>query len=185
MRRLLCLMMALVAVSCFVGNAAAADQDEEDVQEGEYGVMVTADIETQYGLGTSNVTIFSAIASKLDYGVHYVYFRSGQYDYCLAYSPDLSLSGTVFSGEDVTVVTYSTSSSYNSQASFSTSFESNFSLSAGSYLVWSDLGDYPTLYDRGEVDYEKLACVILASFGLYYLFHRLWVCICQRYINVG
>ena len=147
------------------------------------GIMVTADISSQYGLGTSNIEIFGAIASKLDYGVHYVYYRDGQYDYCLAYSDSLELSGTTFSGEDVTIVTYSTSSNYNSQATFSVDEEANFSLSAGRYLVWSDLGDYPILYDRGAEDYAKTACIILASFGLYYLFKHLWDSIRQRFVN--
>ena len=158
-------------------------EDDDTSGDSDPGIMVTADISSQYGLGTSNISIFGPIASKLGYGVHYVYYREGQYKYCLAYSPSLSLNGTNFTGENVTVVTYSTSTSTYSQATFTVTEEANFTLSAGSFLVWSDLGNYPTLYDRGTEDYAKTACVILASFGLYYLFKCLWASIRQRFLN--
>lgn len=159
----------------------------EGIRDGEPVTVVlsAANISPSYGVGTSNISIFGPIASKLDYGVHYVYWRESQYEYCFAYSDSLMLNGTRFSASSATVVSYNTSSSYQTQASFTVSTDTNFSLDAGDYLVWSDLGNYPVLYERGVEDYGKTACIILASFGLYYLFGRLWHSIRQRYLDVG
>lgn len=142
-------------------------------------ILPIAEITEGYGVGTSNINIFGPIASKLPYGVHYVYWRESQYVYCLAYGEDLIYENGSFSAEEVTVISYTTSSGYNSQATFDSGSETDFSLDPDNYLVWSDLGDYPTLYERGEVDYAQLACVILASFGLFMLFDRLVSC-CRR-----
>ncbi len=142
-----------------------------------------ADISPGYGVGTTNLSIFQGVAKKLPYGVHYVYYRESQYEYCLAYSRDLSLAGSRFTAPTATVVTYYTYTGGNSQPSFSVAEQSGFSLSAGSYLVWSDLGDYPSLYERGPEDYAKLTCVMLAAMQLFYLWCSLYTSIRQRYIN--
>ena len=137
----------------------------EGIRDGEPVTVVlsAANISPSYGVGTSNISIFGPIASKLDYGVHYVYWRESQYEYCFAYSDSLMLNGTRFSASSATVVSYNTNSSYQAQASFTVSTDTNFSLDAGDYLVWSDLGNYPVLYERGVEDYGKTACIILAS----------------------
>lgn len=142
-----------------------------------------ADISPGYGVGTTNLSIFQGVAKKLPYGVHYVYYRESQYEYCLAYSRDLSLAGSRFTAPTATVVTYYTYTGGNSQPSYSVVEQSGFSLSASSYLVWSDLGDYPSLYERGPEDYAKLACVMLAAMQLFYLWRSLYSSIRQRYIN--
>ncbi len=158
---------------------------QEGELNGDFALVAVpmASIDASYGVGTSNIAIFGPVAAKLPYGTHYVYWREGQYTYKFAYSASLALSGSRFTGSDVAVLTYQTYNSYNSQATFVRSSEASFSLDAGNYLVWSDLGDYPTLYERGGEDYAKTACIILASFGLYYLFHHMWADIRQRYID--
>ena len=173
--------MALLVLMLTVSFAAAAGEGNDEEILSPLGLA--ASIDPGYGVGTSNTAIFSGIAQKLPYGCHYVYWRSGQYVYSLAYSEALALSGSRFSADTVTVVSYQTSSGYNSQATFTVSEESDFTLSAGNYLVWSDLGSYPQLYSREGVDYAKTACIILCSFGLYYLFHHLWADIRQRYLD--
>ena len=162
---------------------ASADEEGGDALADDPGVSVLAGIDSEYGVGTSNTAIFAGVVSKLDYGQHYVYWREGQYLYCLAYSTSLSLAGSRFTADSVQVVQYRSYSGYQSQATFSTYTDSNFSLDAGNYLVWSDLGDYPELYERGAQDYAQLACVILASFGLYYLFSQLWQCLGRRFVE--
>lgn len=135
-----------------------------------------------YGVGTSNVSIFERVAQKLPYGTHYVYWRDSQYEYRLAYSADLTLSGTTFRAPSATVVSYTTNSGYNEQPTWDEWTESNLTVNAGNLLVYSDLGNYPTLYERGVVDYAKTACVILCSFALYYLFHHMWHATRQRFV---
>jgi len=149
------------------------------------GIELFGAIVNNYGVGTSYIQIFGGVASKLPYGTHYVYWRENQYEYKMAYSDSLILTGNRFSGTNVTVITYNTYTTSTTQATYYTATETNFSLFAGSYLVWSDLGNYPELYARGVMDYEKLTCIILASFGLYYCFRGLWHSIRQRYIDAG
>lgn len=158
-------------------NAAYYTTYEEKAGEGVYDIsedvmlLSAGSISGNYGVGTSNVAIFEGVVSKLPYGVHYVYWRDGQYAYHLAYGRELTLTGNRFSAPQVQMVTYSTYYGGGGQASFTSSTDNNFSLNAGNYLVWSDLGDYPQLETgKGMRDYAKAACVGLAVFGLYHLF---------------
>lgn len=113
-----------------------------------------------YGIGTSNTAIFSGVVSGLPLGVNYVYWREGRYEFSLAFGPDLALSGTTFSGSDVSVVTYNTYERDGQQPTFTSRVESNFTLDAHSWLVWSNLGDYPRLERRYE-RYEGITCLML------------------------
>lgn len=178
MRRFLCPIMILLALLLSISCAGATEGNENE--EILSPLSMDASIDPSYGVGTSNTAIFSGIVQKLPYGTHYVYWRPGQYDYRLAYAEGLTLSGAYFTADTVTVVSYRTSNGYNSQATFQVSQESGFTLQAGSYLVYSDLGSYPQLYSREGVDYAKTACVILCSFGLFYLFGHLWSSVRQR-----
>lgn len=154
----------------------------QEEQEGE-GVSLYSShsVPSDYGVGTSNINIFGPVASKLPYGTHYVYWRESQYEYRFAYGKSLEFDGSHFLGDSVEVVTYRTNTGYGSQATFVYSTESNFTLSPGSYLVWSDLGHYPTLYERGVQDYVHAACIGLAVLFLYRLFCGLWNSIRGRY----
>lgn len=130
-----------------------------------------------YGVGTSNLELFRGVVYTLPYGQHYVYFRTGQYDYRLAYSKDLSLSGTTFTGTNVTLITYNTYYTSGSQPTYTYSSQSSFSLSAGNYLVYSDLGYYPALTDRRIGDYAQASCVGLGVITLLYFLMRIRSCL--------
>lgn len=123
-----------------------------------------------YNLGTTYVGIFAGIAQKIPFGQSYVYWRDDQYSYKLAYG-EISLDGNVFqSSEPVTVVTYTTSSGYNSVYSFSERVDSDFTLSAGSALVYSDLGSYPDIFNRREMKFNVFtgyACSIAFAWVLF------------------
>ena len=106
--------------------------------------LTAEDVNDTYGVGTSNISIFGPVASKLPYGTHYVYWRDSQYVYKLAYSDEMSFDGSEFVAETATVITYTTSTGYNSQATYVVGSDTDFSLDPADYLVWSDLGDYPT-----------------------------------------
>lgn len=157
------LLLAFPARAYEVANDYFAYPVELDVpaEDGEEGIVTYAghSISGQYGVGTSQISIFEGLVSKLPYGVHYVYWRDGQYNYRLAYGEELELTGTMFRADAVSLVTYNSYSSSGTQATYTSSSESNFSLSAGSYMVWSDLGHYPDLYTgRGARDYAHAAC---------------------------
>lgn len=140
-------------------------------------------IDSDYGVGTTNVTLFTGFVHDLDFGEHYLYWRNSRYEYCMAISSSLVCNGSLFTASDAVVITYSTNTAYAGQAILSRQSVSGFSLDAGNYLVYSDLGNYPRLTERRSQDYAKTACVILCSFMLYYSFHHLWADIRQRYLE--
>lgn len=128
-----------------------------------------------YGVGSSNVSLFAGVVSKLPYGEHYVYWRDSQYVYMLAHGKDLKYQGGRFTASQVQTVTYNSYSGYNSQATFLQGSDSNFSLAPGNYLVWSDLGDYPQLETgKGEREYVQAAVVGMAVFFIFGRFRALW-----------
>lgn len=137
-----------------------------------------AAVNGDYGVGTSNTAIFSGVVSGLPLGVNYVYWREGRYEFCLAYGYNLALSGTTFSGSDVSVVTYNTYERDGQQPTFTSRVEPNFTLSANSWLVWSNLGNYPRLERRYE-RYEGLTCLMLCIASLFSI-----LCSWCRRINI-
>ncbi len=126
-----------------------------------------AAVNDSYGVGTSNVTIFSGIARKLPPDVNYVYWRDGRYDYRLAYGRDIVLDGSVFSAASpVVVVSYLTNSSYSEQPVFSVVTDSSFHLNASNYLVYSNLGDYPCLDDGRDSNAQIISMSCVVGLGL-------------------
>lgn len=124
-------------------------------------------IASQYGVGTSNLEIFDRIVSKIPFGSDYVYFRDSQYVYSLVYG-DLSFSGSSFSGSGVTRIDYNTYTGSSSQPTFSRSTVSSFNLSVGNWLVYSNLGHYPSLGgDDNLYRYDVLTQVCLLLFTMY------------------
>lgn len=152
---------------------------EFNVYDSESAAVALAAISDNYGVGTSYTSIFAGIAGKLPLDHHYVYYRDGQYDYVLVHSVDLQYDGTSFYAADVETVTYSTSGGYQEQPTITFGSETDWLLSPKNYLVWSDLGSYPDLINRGEVQYEALCCLILCSFAVWLLLDRL-VRACKR-----
>lgn len=126
----------------------------------------------EYGVGTSYTEIFAGLARKLPYGVNYVYWREGRYTYVFAYGRDLELVGNTFRAARVDTVTYDTNSGYDRQASYVHSSQSNFSLSANDFLVWSNLGHYPTLEDGRDTVAQTMLFVVV-GYGIYYLLSRI------------
>lgn len=95
-------------------------------------------------------------------GVNYVAWRD-DYNYYLAYSPDLVIngSGTVFSAPSVTLVSWY---SYSGDRAYSVRTDSSFSLNARSRVVCSNLGVYPCLDDgRGVTGFVQTGFFVLAG----------------------
>lgn len=107
-----------------------------------------------FNLGTTYAGIFAGVAYKVPFHQHYVYWRDSQYSYKFAYG-DLTLSSNDFIGNgDVIVVDYTTSSGYNANYSYTYEVDSNFSLTVGDELVYSDLGSFPDIYNRKEAKFN-------------------------------
>lgn len=123
-------------VSAAARSASPADADF--VQND--GIMLLSSYNPyDSSISTSVLTYFDNYVQRL-VGKHYVFFRSGQYTYRLVYSEDLQLAGTNFSCSSCDYVSYDTR-----YYTWSSGTESQFSLATGSYLVYSDLGNYPLL----------------------------------------
>lgn len=102
-------------------------------------------------ISTSQLTYFRDIVSNIGINDSYVFFRANQYDYKLVVG-SLKNDGATFianPSDYVTIYNLDTETSYNSAYSYDVSREQNFSLDASDKLVYSNLGNYPSLDERG------------------------------------
>lgn len=182
---LLCLVMcALYSLPAFAAEWVLdplylEDSDSEDylqadtlatasdasASNADYGIMLLRSYAPYDGsMSTSVITYMSDVVQKFG-NVHYVLFRSGQYQYRLYYGKDLSFSGSgQFWSDSANYVLYDTRF-----YSWETGVESGFSLNAGSMMVYSDLGDYPML---GSSDTASWLLVILGAVYLIFVIVR-------------
>lgn len=147
---------------------------EQDVDILSKEVAGLSAVSSDFNLGTTNLTIFEGVVEKVPFGHHYVYWRDGEYRYCLAVGP-LTVSGTTFSSaEPVTVYTYERRySGGDSYYTWSVSTDNVFSLSCGSRLVYSDIGDYPTIAGKEVNRYDAVTAYCAVGVVLFALFDRL------------
>lgn len=137
-------------------------------------VAALGSVSTAYDVGTSYNQYFAGFVRKLPFGVNYVYWRESRYVYRLAYGRNLALNGTNFSADSCDIITYNRDTSTDEIPAWVHSTERNFALSAGSALVWSNLGHYPALDDGGNI-YAQATLVLLVIFGVFYFVRRiLW-----------
>ena len=147
---------------------------EQDVETLSMEVAALSAAVSDYNLGTTNLTIFEGVVEKVPFGHHYVYWRDSEYRYCLAVG-SLTVSGTTFSSSDpVTVYTYERHyTSGDSYYTWSVSTDASFTLSCGSRLVYSDIGDYPAISGREVNKYGAVTAYCAVGVVLFALFDRL------------
>ena len=147
---------------------------EQDVETLSMEVAALSAAVSDYNLGTTNLTIFEGVVEKVPFGQHYVYWRDSEYRYCLAVGP-LAVSGTTFtSSEPVTVYTYERHySSGDSYYTWGARTDNSFSLSCGSRLVYSDIGNYPTIAGKEVSKYDAVTAFCAVGVVLFALFDRL------------
>lgn len=147
---------------------------EQDVDTLSLEVAALSAAVSDYNLGTTNLTIFEGIVEKVPFGHHYVYWRDSEYRYCLAVGP-LTVSGSTFSSsEPVTVYTYERHySSGDSYYTWSVRTDDTFSLSCGSRLVYSDIGNYPSIAGKEVRKYDAVTAYCAVGVVLFALFDRL------------
>lgn len=105
-RQRLIIILIIMAITLAMPTIAMADTVYEDGN-----------------ISTTFITIFRDICPKFSMFDNYVFFRSGQYDYTM-YVGDISLSGTDFIGSDCKVYYINSSSSYNSNYTYSVGYGS-------------------------------------------------------------
>ena len=147
---------------------------EQDVETLSLEVAALNAAVSDYNLGTTNLTIFEGVVEKVPFGQHYVYWRDGEYRYCFAVGP-LTVSGSTFtSSEPVTVYSYERYySSGDSYYNWSVRTDDTFSLSCGSRLVYSDIGNYPAIIGREVNRYDAVTAYCAVGVVLFALFDRL------------
>lgn len=147
---------------------------EQDVNTLSLEVAALSAAASDFNLGTTNLTIFEGLVEKVPFGHHYVYWRDSEYRYCFAVGP-LTVSGTTFSSADpVTVYTYERIySGGDSHYQWSVSTDNVFSLACGNRLVYSDIGDYPTIAGKEVSKYDAVTAYCAVGVVLFALFDRL------------
>ena len=121
-------------------------------------IVLYSDYDSYYGsISSTYLEYMRGYLPKLSFTDHYVASRVSQYDYIFAYGDSLSFDGSVFSGTDITVVAFNTQNG----GSFGSDLQSSFSLSPGSYLVYTDLsGIYPTLATSEAMSLRQIVIVV-------------------------
>lgn len=148
---------------------------QDDVNTLSQEVAALSATVSDYNIGTTNLAIFEGLVEKVPFGHHYVYWRDSEDRYCFAVGA-LSVSGTTFnSSEPVTVYTYERhyNSSTGSYYTWSVSTDDVFSLSCGSRLVYSDIGNYPTIAGKEVSKYDAVTAYCAVGVVLFALFDRL------------
>lgn len=108
-------------------------------------------------ISTTVIAYMSDVLPKLG-DVHYVLFRQGRYDYRLVYADEMSCENGVFTAQDAYYVAYNSEHSTWGQGT-----EGSFRLTAGSYIVYSDLAGYPMLAS------ESVPVMLLGFLGAVFL----------------
>lgn len=129
-----------------------------------FGATVQAQTYTPYegNISTSNLTYFEDIISKVSILKDYVLIRNGQYEYSLIVG-DLEYSNNKFTANgSCDVYKLNTGSNYNSYYTYSKTTDSSAVINTNSILVYSNLGDFPELENRGD-KFEILQTVIIGT----------------------
>lgn len=149
-RKVIALVCALAALASLTPGASAAT-----VYEG--------------NISTTYLTYFQDIAGKLPIGDHYVFYRSGQYEYTMI-AGDLTYDGSTFTADEAKSYILGTTSTYNAAYQYSTGTVTAWSLTPGTALIYSSLGDYPDLIDpTAKYDFAIMLLIM--------------ICICLYLVN--
>ena len=165
--------------SVAVGSESVLTEPSQEVsadavQDDSIGLLADYETDTDTNLGTTNTGIFAGLAYKVPFGQHYVYWRDSQYSYRFAYG-DISLENGVFVGNDaITICSYESSASgYNTRYTWDSWTDSDFSLTVGDSLVYSDLGNFPDLINRKGLQNETILSYTAIAAVIWHLFSNL------------
>lgn len=119
----------------------------------------------QGNVSTSVAATFDRVVMGLSPKYHYVLYRESDYGYRLYYGEDISLSGDTFTGSGESVYYYT--GNYNTNSYMSFGGRDDFTIDSGTYLTYSDLGQYPRL--GVDTDESKAFYLGFFTFGLSWL----------------
>lgn len=138
-----------------------------------------ASTHTVYDNGTISstyITYFKDILSGINFTDNYVAFRSAQNEYTLIVG-DLIFENGNFTIEEEGKLTsyrfYADSSNYSSNYRYEVKDIYIFDLSVGDNIIYSDLGQYPQLIERGA-KYEQIQTLLIIITMLCIVINRIF-----------
>lgn len=108
------------------------------------------------------IQYYRDILSGIPITKNYVVFRSGQNQYVMVVGDLVHNNGLFTSDAECSVYTMETSGNYNSYYSYNIDTIDSFYLDAGDKIIYSDLGTYPQLEERGA-KYEILTAILIVA----------------------
>ena len=123
----------------------------------------THNVYTDGNISSTYVTYFKDILSGVSFKDNYVAFRSGQYSYTmvvgdLEYDENSKTFTLSSPGREYSFTT--NNSGYNSYYSYDSVTIDSFELRVDNNIIYSDLGYFPQLIERGA-KYEMLSAVLI------------------------
>ena len=118
-------------------------------------------------ISSSYLDYFTGIADKLSPSVHYVAYRSGQYEYTMAWGKELQYDGSRFRGDALSIcrIYRYSGSNYDYLVEW---FSDSVNMSPGGNFVYSDLGDYASLTEGGT-GLESTTLLFAVGFAVCYV----------------
>lgn len=143
---------------------------------------VQASVYDDGNISNTYTQIFQDILDGLSPMDDYLFYRSGDYEYRM-YVGDLECTGTTFTGSnlDLYILNYTQSGYTSSVYNYEKYSGQSVNVNCGSLLVYSNIGGYPTLIERGSylevaeiflLVLVALCCLIRPIFGFTMRFSR-------------
>lgn len=135
------------------------------------GTVAQAASYSVYDGNPSNTYIqyYKDILAGLPITENYVVFRAGQNDYKMVVGDIVQNNGLFTSDKECTVYTFSqTETGYNGYYTYDVSTIDSFVLDSENKIVYSDVGGYPELEERGA-KYEILTTILIVAICVGYV----------------
>lgn len=112
-------------------------------------------------LSGNYLTYYKDILSGVPFKDNYVAFRDSQYSYIMVVG-ELECNGEIITLKEQgkAYIFRTENQNYGSQYRYYVEDISNFSVDTNNYIVYSDVGDYPQLMERGA-KYEVVTAVLI------------------------
>lgn len=151
-RTAVCLLAILLLVGGFATQAQAASYDVYDGNP-----------------SNTYIQYYRDILAGLPITENYVVFRSGQYDYKMVVGDIVQNNGLFTSESECDVYSFSQADSgYNGYYTYDVSTINSFVLDSENKIVYSDVGGYPELEERGA-KYEILTTILIVAICVGYV----------------
>lgn len=133
----------------------------------------THNVYNEGNMNTTYITYFKDILSGSGFSDNYVAFRSGQYEYTMIVGKLEYNNGVISLSEKGKQYVFNQTGNYYATHNYEVSEISNFSINTGNYIIYSDVGNYPQLIERGA-KYEMLTTLLLSTMCISVVVNRIF-----------